>query len=213
MKLFARRTSSNCQKVLWLLGELGLDCEFVATGGDAGGLDAPAYRALNPNGRVPTLLDGDLAVWESHTILRYLASKYAPARFWSDDPAERSRFERWMDWSQAQLDAAFMSLFWGHWRTPERERDERQNRLYLSQCRRYMKVLDAALAGQPYLLGDGLTLADIPAGALMYRYANLDVTDPLLPNVARWYAALSERAPYRTHVMLPFDDLKGRLAY
>ena len=94
MKLFARRTSSNCQKVLWFLAELGLDYEFVPTGGDAGGLDAPEYRALNPNRRVPTLLDGDLTIWESHTILRYLAAKYGPARFWSSDAARlRDLFE------------------------------------------------------------------------------------------------------------------------
>jgi glutathione S-transferase len=213
MKLYARRTSSNCQKVLWFLGELGLEVEFVATGGDAGGLDAPAYRALNPNGRVPTLVDGELALWESHTILRYLAAKYAPERFWSSDPAERSRFERWMDWSQAQLDVSFMDLFWGHWRTPEAQRDVAQNQRLLARCGHYLRVLDGALADRRFLLGDALTLADVPAGALMYRYANLDVTDALPPNVARWYAALCERAPFRTHVMLPFEELKGRLAY
>ena len=213
MKLYARRTSSNCQKVLWFLGELEQGYELVPTGGDAGGLDAPAYRALNPNGRVPTLVDGDFAVWESHTILRYLAAKYAPARFWAGEPAERSRFERWMDWSQAQFDASFMNLFWGYWRTPERDRNEAMNRLHLSQCRHSMHTLDAALADRRFLLAERLTLADIPAGALMYRYANLDVTDALLPNVARWYEALCERPAFQQHVMLPFDDLKGRLAY
>jgi len=100
IQLYARRTSSNSQKVLWFLGELGLDYEFVATGGDAGGLQSPAFLALNPNGRVPLLVDGELAVWESHAILRYLAAAHAPARFWPADPAERSRVDRWMDWSQ-----------------------------------------------------------------------------------------------------------------
>ena len=111
MKLYARRTSSNCQKVLWFLAELGLEYEFVATGGDAGGLDTAEYLALNPNGVVPTLLDGDLSVWESHTILRYLAAAHAPERFWVEDPAERSWVERWMDWSQDHFDAAFMAVF------------------------------------------------------------------------------------------------------
>jgi glutathione S-transferase len=213
VRLYARRTSSNCQKVLWFLGELGLEYELVPTGGDAGGLDAPAYLALNPNGRVPTLVDGGVAVWESHTILRYLAAKYAPERFWASDPAARSRFERWMDWSQAQLDASFMDLFWGYWRTPEAQRNAALNELHLARCRRYMQTLDGALAGRRFLLGDSLSLADVPAGALMYRYANLGVTDELLPNVARWYAALCERDAYRSHVMLPFAELKGRLAF
>jgi glutathione S-transferase len=212
MKLYARRTSSNSQKVLWFLGELGLEYEFVPTGGDAGGLDRPEYRAMNPNGAVPTLLDGDLAVWESHTILRYLAAKHSAQRFWPDDPGERSRIDRWMDWSQSGFDAAFMALFWGYWRTPEVDRNEAANRGQLARCRRYMQVLDGELAGRIYLLGDGFSLADVPIGALLFRYANLEVADALLPNVARWYAALTERAAFQAHVMLPFDELKGRRA-
>lgn len=212
MKLFARRTSSNCQKVLWFLGELELSYDFVATGGDAGGLDAPEYRAMNPNGAVPTLLDGDLAVWESHTILRYLAAAHAPERFWVDDPAQRTHIDRWMDWSQDQFDASFMAVFWGYWRTPEADWNDGMIRFQLARCRRYMAVLDQALGDHAYVVGDELSLADIPVGALMYRYANLDVTDDLLPNVARWYASLTEREAFETHVMLPFDELKGRLA-
>ena len=213
IKLFARRSSSNCQKVLWFLGELGLEYELVATGGDAGGLDTPEYRAINPNGRVPTLVDGDLAIWESHSILRYLAAAHAPARYWPEDPSERSLIDRWMDWSQAQLDPAFMALFWGYWRTPEADRNDEMNRIELARCRRYMAILDDELSDHACLVGNRLSLADIPVGALMYRHANLDVTDDLPRNVARWYAALTEREAFQTHVMLPFDELKGRLAF
>lgn len=216
MKLYARRTSSNSQKVLWFLGELAVECglryELVATGGDAGGLDAPEYLARNPNGRVPLLVDGDLSVWESHAILRYLAAAYAPERYWPADPAERSGVDRWMDWSQAQFDASFMALFWGYWRTPEAQRDADANALHARRCRRYLKILDGALADRDYLAGERLSLADVPVGALMYRCAKLDPTSDLPPHVARWYARLCEREPFRTHVMLPFDELKGRLA-
>ena len=212
MRLYARRTSSNSQKVLWYLGELGLDYEFIATGGDAGGLRTAEYVAINPNAAVPTLVDGDLSVWESHAILRYLAAVYRPEEFWPDDPALRSQIDRWMDWSQSQFDASFMSLFWGHWRTPEPDRDVAANRIQAKRCSRYLKILDGALKRNAYLLGEHLSLADIPVGALMYRYANLDATDDLPPNVARWYGSLCERASYQTHIMLPFDDLEGRRA-
>jgi len=213
MKLYARRTSSNSQKVLWLLGELALDYDFVATGGDAGGLDTPAYCALNPNKRVPTWQDEQGAVWESHTILRYLAAAYAPETWWSEDPAERSRIERWMDWSQSGFDAAFMTLFWGYWRTPAENRNERLIRGQIERCHSAIAILDGVLGASSFVAGDRLTLADIPVGALMYRYANLDVIDGLPCNVSRWYERLTERDAYRDHVMLPFDDLKGRLAY
>jgi glutathione S-transferase len=212
MKLYARRTSSNSQKVLWFLAELGVDYEFVAAGGDAGGLRTPEYLAMNPNGAVPTLLHGDFAVWESHAILRYLAAGCAPERFWSSDPRARSWIERWMDWSQSQFDSAFMELFWGYWRMPEADRDPAANERQVKRCRRYLKVMDEALTGKTYLVDDQLSLADIAPGALMYRYVNLDITEELPVNVARWYAALSERVPFQTHIMLPFDELKGRLA-
>lgn len=212
MKLYARRTSSNCQKVLWFLGELGLEYEFIATGGDAGGLTRPEYVALNPNSAVPTLVDGTLAVWESHAVLRYLAARYAPVEYWPQDPAERSQVDRWMDWSQSQFDTSFMNLFWGYWRTPEAAREAKLNRFLVERCRGYLEILDGALAGRTYITGEQLSLADVPVGALMYRYANLDVTADLPSNVARWYASLSGRPAFQTHVMLPFDDLKGRLA-
>ena len=124
---------------------------------------------------MPTLVDGSLPVWESHTILRYLAAAYAPGRFWSQFPSSRSCFERWMDWSQDGFDNAFMSVFWGHWRTPEADRDSVAIRLQLSRCRGYMRVLNETLSTNSFIGGDNLSLADIAIGALMYRYANLDV--------------------------------------
>lgn len=213
MKLYARRTSSNSQKVLWFLGELGFDYEFIATGGDAGGLNDPEYMAMNPNAAVPTLVDGRLSLWESHAILRYLAAAHAPERFWPSDPAERSIIDRWMDWSQSQFDASFMTLFWGHWRTPEAQRKGKVNRFHIDRCRRYLEILDAQLADHEYVVGDQLSLADVPVGALMFRYAKLDVTEDLPPNVSRWYSTLTRRDAYRTHIMLPFEELKGRLAF
>ncbi len=117
-----------------------------------------------------------------------------------------------MDWSQDQFDVAFMAVFWGYWRTPEADRNGDMVRLELGRCRSYMSVLDQKLAKSAFVAGDELSLADIPVGALMYRYANLDVTDDLLPNVERWYVALTQREAFREHVMLPFDVLKGRLA-
>lgn len=213
MRLYARRSSSSSQKVLWLLGELDLAYEFVATGGDAGGLDEKSYRELNPNGKVPTWVDQHGSVWESHAILRYLAAEYGSSRWWPESATERSHIDRWMDWSQAQFDEAFMPLFWAYWRTPEDMRDKALIERHLNDCRSLVEILDESLHGRDYIVGDSLTLADIPAGSLMYRYTNLGITDRLPANVGRWYTRLTERGPYRTHIMLPFEDLRGRLAY
>ena len=75
------------------------------------------------------------------------------------------------------------------------------------------RLLDRHLADRAFLAGDRLTIADIPAGTALHRYFGLDLERPALPNVEAWYGRLRERAAFRDHTMLRFDDLKGRLAF
>ena len=214
LKIWGRRSSFNVQKVLWLMGELGLEHEHVPAGGSFGRLDEPAFRAMNPHGWVPVLQDGDLAVWESHAVLRYLAARYGRDRFWVDDPAHRSFVDRWMDWSQTNLQPDFlMGVFWGYYRTPEPERDWPAINRNLARCAAHFRLLDSMLAKQSFLLGDDLSLADIPIGTSLYRYFELDIEHPDIPNVRAWYRRLQQHPAYRAHVMIPFDELRGRLAY
>jgi len=210
VRIWGRRSSFNVQKVLWLAGELGLAYEHVPAGGDHGGLDRPEFRALNPHGRIPVLQDGDLAVWESHAILRYLAARYGQGVYWADDPATRAPIDGWMDWAQTALQPAFLGgVFWGHYRTPEAERNWPAIRAAVAETTAQFRLLDAALAAGPFLAGDRLTLADVPAGTTLYRYFELDIERPPLPNVEVWYTRLQARPAYREHVMVPFEELKG----
>jgi glutathione S-transferase len=161
---------------------------------------------------VPVLEDGELAVWESHAILRYLAAQYGQGSFWIDDPAGRSRVDGWMDWSQTALQPDFLGgVFWGYYRTPEAQRDWRAIRRSLARCDAHFRLLDGILAAQPFIVGDRLSLADIPVGTALYRYFALDIHRPSLPNVTAWYQRLQERPAYREHVMVPFAELWGRL--
>jgi glutathione S-transferase len=212
LKIWGRRSSFNVQKVLWLVGELGLTHEHIPAGGTFGRLDEPALRALNPHGRVPVLEDGGVAIWESHTILRYLAAQYGRGSFWLEDPAERSRVESWMDWSQTTLQPDFLvGVFWGYYRTPEAQRDWPATRRSLDRCADHFRLLHGLLAKRPFLIGDQLSLADIPIGTSLYRYFELDIERPPLPHVTAWYERLQQRPAYRGHVMVPFTELNGRL--
>jgi glutathione S-transferase len=166
---------------------------------------------MNPHGRVPVIDDGGTVVWESHSILRYLAAR--DGRLWPADPAERSLSDRWMDWSLSALQRDFMDLFWGHWRTPEAERNRELVARRQDACAGHFRLLDEHLAGRPFLAGDGFGLADIPAGTVLYRYFGMGLETPAVPHVRAWYARLVERPAYRQHVMMPFDDMYGRLAY
>jgi len=159
LKIWGRLSSFNVQKVLWLVGELGLAHEHIPAGGGFGRLDEPAFLALNPHGRVPVLQDGDVVVWESHTILRYLAARYSGGGFWLDDPADRSRVEGWMDWSQTSLQPDFLNgVFWGYYRTPEAQRDWPAIHSSLARCAEHFRLLDRILATRPFLIGDELSL-------------------------------------------------------
>ena len=212
LKVWGRRRSFNVQKVMWLVGEIGLAHQHIDAGGDFGGLDAPAYRVMNPHGRVPVIQDGDVTVWESHAILRYLAARHGAGRFWSDDPAARARVDGWMDWSQTALQPDFLiGVFWGFFRTPEDKRNWPAIRSALARCVVNFEKLERLLEGGSFLLGEELSLADIAAGTSLYRYFELEIDRPHLPLVERWYRTLQQRPAYREHVMIPFDELRGRL--
>ena len=214
LRVWGRSSSFNAQKVLWLVGELRLEHQHIEVGGRFGGLDAADFLAMNPHGNVPVIDDDGAIVWESHAILRYLAARYGGSRWWPDDPGERSLADRWMDWAQTALQPDFlMGVFWGYYRTPEPQRDMASVREKVAACSAHFRLLDRVFADRPYLLGDDLTLADIPAGTALYRYFGLEIDRPPVPHVEAWYRRLQQRPPYRAHVMIPFEELRGRLAY
>jgi len=213
LKVWGRRSAFNVQKAMWLIGELGLPHQHIDVGGAFGGLDDPAFLALNPHGRIPVIDHDGLVVWESHAIIRYLAARYGAGTLWPKDTAGRSFADRWMDWSATTLQRDFMDLFWGHYRTPDDKRDWPRLRGLTASCARHYELLDGHLAQQPYLAGERLTMADVPAGTTLYRYFALDIDRPSVPHVEAWYRRLAARPAYREHVMVPFAELRGRLEY
>ncbi|MBW7967797.1 glutathione S-transferase family protein [Bradyrhizobium sp. BR 10289] len=215
LTIYGRKSSFNLQKVMWLVGELGIAHKHIELGGSFGGLDTPEFLAMNPHGRVPVIDDSGIIVWESHAILRYLAAKYgSETPFWPTNPAERAKADQWMDWSQTSLQPAFLvGVFWGWYRTPEAQRNLAAVDKALEQTGRCLKHIDRQLNGKSFMLGEHLSLADIPIGTHLYRYLNLDLPRPNLPNVERWYERLQSSPAYREHVCRPFDELYGRLDF
>jgi glutathione S-transferase len=213
LTIWGRRNSINVQKVMWAVGELGLEHRHVDAGGSFGGLDEPEFRAKNPNGRVPVIDDGGTVVWESHAIVRYLAARYDAGTLWPEDPAERALSDMWMDWTLADLQPAVIGVFWNLYRTPEDQRNWTLIRKGIARSAILMRLLDRHLEGRAFIAGDRLTFGDIAAGAQLYRYFALDIDRPSLPNVEAWHERLTSREAYREHVMVSFADLKGRTAF
>lgn len=204
--VWGRKNSINVQKVMWTVGELGLAHERKDAGGPFGGLDTAEYGALNPNRLVPAIVDRDgTVVWESHSIVRYLAARYGAGGLWPEDPAARAVADRWLDWMQTTLLPDLAPVFIGLVRTPAAQRDT----VRIAEAARAMgetwHILDAHLAGRRFVAGDTPTMGDIAVGAACYRYHALDIERPPLANVAAWYDRLRERPPFRIHVMIPLS--------
>ena len=210
LKIWGRTTSANVQKVLWMADEIGLAYERIDVGGRFRGLDTPAYRALNPNARVPTIEDDGVVAWESNAILRYLAARYSEGVLWDKDPGVRAQVDQWMDWMQTTLAPDYYGLFWAAVRSPPERRNPAAIREHARLLAERYRLLDRLLAGRTFLLGERLSMADIAIGVTLYRYHEMEVERPALANFAAWYARLGQRPAYRRHVMTSFEELRGR---
>jgi len=210
LKIWGRATSSNVQKVMWTVAELGLAHERVDAGGQFGVVDTPQYRAMNPNGLVPVVEDDGAVLWESNSIVRYLAARYGEGTLAPSDLRERAMADRWMDWLLSTVAPNWGVMFMGLVRTPPSKRDTARIDAAVERLGETYRILDAQLAGRDYIMGDTLTIADIPLGMSLYRYFELGVARPALANLEAWYARLQARPAYAEHVMVPFDSLMVR---
>ncbi|MCB8882991.1 glutathione S-transferase family protein [Acidisoma cellulosilytica] len=203
LKLLGRNSSSNVQKVLWLLTELGLPFERHDYGGAFGRNKDAQYLRLNPNGLVPTIIDGEVVIWESNTILRYLANKSGPSPFYPTEPAARAYCERWMDWQLGTLNTVMTPLYIALIRCDPAARDLEAIRGLEARARANFDTLNQCLAETPFLAGGALTLADIALGIFAYRWYTLEVErGPELPRLRAWYERLQDRQAFREHVMI-----------
>lgn len=202
LKILGRATSSNVQKVVWLCNEIGLPFERTDIGGPFGGNDRPEYLSLNPNGVVPTVDDDGFVLWESNTIVRYLAEKHAAGTpFWPDDLQARASAGRWMDWSTSTLAGRHVPVYQGLVRIPEAERDHALIASSRDLWSKANAVLETWLSDRPYLSGDAFGIGDIPAAPFTHRWFNLPIEREDYPALRRWYDTLRERPAFRESVI------------
>jgi glutathione S-transferase len=142
-------------------------------------------------------------------IVRYLAAKYGAGSLWSPDPAERAAADQWMDWMQTTLLRDFIDLFFALVRKRPERRDWPGIRETNARLAEHYRLLERHLTARPFLAGEQFSMADIPAGTTLYRYFEMEIERPVLPQVEAWYGRLKDRPAYRQHVMIPFDDLCG----
>lgn len=198
LRIRGRRTVANVQKVLWCLGEIGVDFDYEDAPAEAAdGADA-AYLAQKNAGSAPVMDEDGFVLWEGNAIVRYLARKYAAGTLWPADPREEAEADRWMDYQLSTIRESLHPLLRG---TPDAVESARLARSMAGA----LAVVDAALAGRDYLAGARFTVADIPVAITVYRWRIMDIERPALANIETWYRRIAARAAFRAWVVPPAD--------
>lgn len=193
-KLLGRKTSGNVQKVLFMLEELGVKYERQDYGRQFENTTTAEYKALNPTSKVPTLVDGGTAIWESNTILRYLAAKERP-ELTGATPAERTDAERWMDFLLAAVNPGYLAAFKGAKLTPEEQTAEYKEAV--KDLAAQMAIADGHLTGKDYLALGKFTIADIAFAPIMKRCLDFKIERKSMPNLERWMAGIASRPAFK----------------
>jgi glutathione S-transferase len=201
LKIWGRVNSINVQKVMWAVAELKIPHVRVDAGMAFGVVNTPEYRAMNPNGRVPTIDYDGFILWESNTIVRYLYAKHGPTRTFEEGYGA----EKWMDWVTSTLGAPMTTMFWQLIRTPADKRDGAAVEAAVKLAGDTFKIADDVLASQPYMSGRELSMGDIPFGCFVNRWMNLPVERPAHANLVKYYERLKSRPAFQRHVMIPLS--------
>lgn len=192
LKLIGKATSINVRKVLWTCAELDLPFEREEW--------SDAHAPLNPNRLVPVLVDGDLVLWESNTICRYLCTRHGGTSLLPAQAPARARVEQWMDWQATELNNAWRYAFMALVRASPAHADAAQVAASIASWNRHMGILDARLADTgAHVAGADFTLADIVLGLSANRWRMTPMARLDYPHVAAWFDRLGERAGFRLY--------------
>jgi glutathione S-transferase len=203
LHIWGRITSLNVRKVVWAVQECGVPFERTDAGRAFGIVNTDAYKALNPNALVPTLEDGDLVLWESNVIVRYLLAKYGDSQLYPSDLNARFDAERWMDWQQTTLNRAGGQAFYQWIRTEPAQRDMAAIAASVATTEPLLHQLDTHLQSRAFMAGDRFTMADIPIACEVHRWYHLPQPYPRLPALERWYQQVSTRPATRGVLDIP----------
>jgi glutathione S-transferase len=205
--IWGRANSVNVQKVLWCLRELDLAYERIDAGMAFGKNNEPDYLAMNPNGRVPTLVDGDFVLWESNSIMRYLVLAYrAGSPIYPQAPKKRAAVDRWLDWTLSTIQPVDRPVFWALVRTPAAQRDMAAIQKDADAEAVQWRILDRQLATRRFVEGEDFTLADIALGAYARRWFGVEgIKKPHLAHLERWFAQFAARPGFVQFIAPPMS--------
>ncbi|KUZ78094.1 glutathione S-transferase family protein [Burkholderia ubonensis] len=200
LHILGKIPSINVRKVLWLCAELDLPFEREDWGAGFRSTDDPAYLALNPHGLVPVIKDDDFVLWESNTIIRYLANRYGGEALYPAEPQARARIDQWIDWQASDLNRSWVFAFQGLVRKSPDHQDPDGIAKSIADWTKHMRVLNAQLdATGAFVAGERFTLTDIPIGLSVNRWLGTPFEHPDFPAVTRYVERLAARPGFEAY--------------
>jgi len=200
LRILGRASSINVRKVLWACAEFDIPFEREDWGTGFQPTDAPEFLALNPNAMVPVIQDGDFTLWESNTIIRYLATRYGDGGCYPAEAVARARVDQWIDWQATDLNRSWSYAFMSLVRHSPAHQDPQALAEGCAQWVHYMQILERQLAATgAYVAGDRFTLADIPIGLSVNRWFETPFEHPPLPAVSAYFERLTDRPGFVAH--------------
>lgn len=190
LKIWGRISSINVRKAVFAAQLLELPFERIDAGKEFGIVTTEAFLAKNPNAMVPLLEDGEVALWESNVIVRYLAAKYGKGSFYPQALPERFDAERWMDWQQTALNNASRDAFIQLIRVEPARRNQALIDASIAATEPLMAMLDQHLSRSAFMAGNAIGMADIPIATEIHRWRGLPLERPHRPHLERWYSGL-----------------------
>lgn len=193
LTIWGRMNSINVQKVVWAAEELGLAYTRHDAGMAFGVVNTPEYRAMNPNGLVPVVKDGDLVLWESNATVRYLAARYGAGDLWPEDPALRFEGDKWMDWQATGFYAAYAAAFMNLVRTPPEKCDMAAVEASRVKTEVLTAMLDAHLSTRDYLAGSHFGIGELALGPTVDRWMRMPIAREPRPSLEAWWRRFTSR--------------------
>lgn len=196
--VWGRTNSPNVTKVLWTLDELELAYERIDAGGAFGLTGDPEYLAMNPNGRIPVCRDGDVVIWESNAIVRYLASRYGKGLLWHENAGRRSLDDRWMDWASLTFYQPVLALHRAAKMEAGAARDEAVAKARVS-LDEPVSVLSRVLKDKEHIAGDAFGIGDIALAPHVHRLMNAAGLFEPGDAIVAYHRRIARRAAFSRH--------------
>ena len=198
---------SSASRCIWLLEEIGVPYELKAVDMPNKEHKSPAFLKINPNGKVPAMVDGNVTLFESCAINLYLADAYKKDLL-GKSVAERALVNQWSIWVLTELQTPIIDIYIQKFFVPAEHINQKLIDASLAKLPNLFSILDKGLSGKKYLSGNDFTIADVNVGSIATIAPKIGIDLKEYPNLLKWVMTIAERPAHQKYVSLATNTAK-----